>query len=289
MTMAMKIGVLLDSFKLPFEEALERSAALGVDGVQMYTTSGRFAAWEMEKAARNELRTRVLDAGLELSALCGDLGGHGFERREDNRDKIRKSEAVIELAAELEVPVISTHIGVVPEEKNETYRTLVLALREIASFAGMHGVKVAIETGPEPPLRLRGFIEEVGEEALGVNYDPANLVMVQGADPVESFRALREFVFYTHAKDGRMVKQGDLRKIYDAFAEGAPEDFHLDDYFLELPLGEGDVDFPRYLAALQGMRFDGYLTIEREAGEDRVGDITREVAFLREALKALPA
>lgn len=285
--MAMKIGVLIDSFKLPFDEAIEKAAELGVDGIQMYTTSGNMAAWKLDPAARQDLRSRITSRGLEISGLCGDFGGHGFEHREDNKEKIRKTETVVELAADLGAPVVSTHIGVVPETKNETYRTLLLALREIASFAGMNGVKIAIETGPEPPLRLRSFIEEVGEEALGVNFDPANLVMVQGSDPVESFTVLREFIFYTHAKDGKMVKRGDVRTIYDAFAESAPEDFHFDDYFLELPIGEGSVDFPRYLGALHAMKFSGYLTIEREAGNDRVGDITREVAYLRKVIAGL--
>lgn len=285
--MAMKIGVLIDSFKLPFEEAIDKAAELSVDGIQMYTTSGAMSAWNLDPAARRDLRSRITGRGLEISALCGDFGGHGFERKEDNKEKIRRTEAVVELASDLGAAVVSTHIGVIPETKNETYRTLQLALREISSFAGLNGVKIAIETGPEPPLRLRAFIEDVGEDTLGVNFDPANLVMVQAADPVESFKVLREFVFYTHAKDGRMVQRGDVRKIYDAFAESAPEDFHVDDYFLELPIGEGSVDFPRYLGALRAMKFDGYLTIEREAGDDRVGDITREVAYLRRLIANL--
>ncbi len=282
--MAIKIGVLIDSFKLPFEEALGRAAELEVDGIQMYTTKGGLAAWDLDAAGRKALRERISGLGLEISALCGDLGGHGFERAEENREKIRKTEAVVSLAADLGAPVVTTHIGVVPEAKNEKYRTLLFAMREVASYAGMHGVKIAIETGPEPPLRLRSFIEDVGEEALGVNFDPANLVMVQGLDPIESFTVLRDLIFYTHAKDGRMVKKGDPTVIYDAFAEGAPEDFSFDDYFAELPLGEGDVDFPRYLASLSRMRFDGYLTIEREAGDDRSGDISRGVAYLRKLL-----
>ena len=180
---------------------------------------------------------------------------------------------------------MTTHIGGVPETKNEVYRNLLLAMREAASYAGMHGIKIAIETGPEPAIRLREFIDDVGEEALGVNFDPANLVMVQGADPIASFTVLREFVFYSHAKDGRMVKRGDPAEIYGAFADGSPEDFRSDDYFLELPLGEGDVDMKRYVGELKRMKFDGYLTIEREAGDDRVADIARGVELLRSLIR----
>lgn len=285
--MSMKIGVLLDSFRLPFEEAIDKAAELGADGIQMYTTAGSLAPWNLNTRARQALRSQFDATGLEISALCGDLGGHGFSRVEENPDKIRKTEAIVELAADLQAPVVSTHIGVVPDVKNDQYRTLQLAMREIASYAGMHGITIAIETGPEPPMRLRDFIEDVGEESLGVNFDPANLVMVQGTEPIESLKALRSYVVYTHAKDGRMVKKGDPAAIYDALAEGAPEDFRSEDYFLELPLGEGDVGFPSYLRALHAMHFDGYLTIEREGGADRAGDIARGVGFLRDLLGKL--
>jgi L-ribulose-5-phosphate 3-epimerase len=116
---AIKIGVLIDSFKLPFEEALGRAAELEVDGIQMYTTKGGLAAWDVDAAGRKALRERISGLGLEISALCGDLGGHGFERAEENREKIRKTEAVVSLAADLGAPVVTTHIGVVPEAKNE--------------------------------------------------------------------------------------------------------------------------------------------------------------------------
>jgi sugar phosphate isomerase/epimerase len=282
--MAMKIGVLVDSFELPFDEAIRKAAELHVDGIQMFATPGKPAVWNLDVSGRRELRSRIESVGLEISALCGDLGGHGFERKGENREKIRKTEAIVDLAIDLGAPTVTTHIGVVPPEKNETYRVLLLALREIAAYAGMRGIKIAIETGPEPALRLRTFIEEVEEDALGVNFDPANLVMVQGSDPVEDLRLLRQYVISTHAKDGRMVKKGDPVVIYDAFADGLPDDFRLDDYFEELPLGEGDVGFPRYVKALRETAYDGYLTIEREAGDDRIGDISRGVVLLRELL-----
>lgn len=279
--MAMKIGVLLDSFKLPFEEALESAARLQVDGVQFYTTSGKLAAWGLDSRARRKLRSRIESRGLAISALCGDLGGHGFERAEENKERIRKTEAIVDLAGELGAPVVTTHVGVIPERKNQVYRNLLLSMREVASYARMHDTTVAIETGPEPALRLRAFIDDVGEESLGVNFDPANFVMVQGADPVECFEILREFVFHTHAKDGRMVKKGDPAAIYSAFADGAPDGLNFDDYFLELPLGDGDVDIARYVGELTRMKFDGYLTIERESGDDRPTDIANGVALLR--------
>jgi sugar phosphate isomerase/epimerase len=108
---------------------------------------------------------------------------------------------------------------------------------------------------------------------VGVNLDPANFVMVTGQDPVEAVELLGKYIVHTHVKDGKLLKKTDPKIIYDCFAEGGIEALNIADYFIETPLGEGDVDFPKYIAALQKAGFDGYLTIERETGADPAADI----------------
>ena len=51
--------------------------------------------------------------------------------------------------------------------------------------------------------------------------------------------------------------------------------------FEELPLGLGDVDFDNYLKALDEIGYRGFLTIEREVGENPKGDIETAIAFLK--------
>ena len=48
----------------------------------------------------------------------------------------------------------------------------------------------------------------------------------------------------------------------------------------EVPLGEGSVRWPEYLAALEGIGYHGFLTIEREVGENPEADIAKAVSFL---------
>lgn len=132
---------------------------------------------------------------------------------------------------------------------------------------------------------LKKFIEETGEKNLKVNFDPANLVMVQGENPAEAVLNLKDYIVYTHAKDGRMVRECNPVLIYNAFAQGNPDNINIDDYFIELPLGSGDVNFPEYLKALEDIGYSGYLTIEREAGSDRMKDITEGVYFLKGVIK----
>ena len=120
-----------------------------------------------------------------------------------------------------------------------------------------------------------------GSKGMSVNLDPANLVMVAGDDPVKAVHNLSKYIVHTHAKDGVMLKKTDPQIVYDFFAEGGIGDLRLEDYFLEVPLGEGKVDFPAYLGALKEIGFGGYLTIEREVGENPVQDIGKAVTFLR--------
>ena len=110
--------------------------------------------------------------------------------------------------------------------------------------------------------------------------DPANLVMVTGDDPATAVRTLGKYIVHTHAKDGIMIQKTDPQIIYDFFAEGGIGDLRLGDYFLETPLGQGSVDFTAYLQALRDIGYKGYLTIEREVGNDPAGDIMLAIGFL---------
>jgi len=188
----------------------------------------------------------------------------------------------VELALEFGCRVVTTHIGVVPEDTgSETYKVLQEACNELAEFAHERGAYFAIETGPEPADRLKKFLDSLSSKGVAVNFDPANLVMVTDDDPVQGVYTLRDYIVHTHAKDGIMLKKTDPKVIYDFFAEGGIGDLRLSDYFLETPLGEGKVDFDRYLQALMDIGYGGYLTIEREVGANPMEDISHAIRFLK--------
>lgn len=101
-------------------------------------------------------------------------------------------------------------------------------------------------------------------------------------DPVQAVYTLQDYIVHTHAKDGVKLLDGDPLVIYGEAADTTIEDSIREaKYFEELPLGEGNVDFPAYLKALDDIGYQGFLTIEREAGEDPVADILKAADFLR--------
>lgn len=277
-----KIGIIADCLRLPFAESLQKCRELGANGVQLYAVEGEMSPEQQTPEKIAQKRRLLADNGLEVSALCGDLGGHGFARAQENPAKIERSKRIVDLALELGGRIVTTHIGVVPSDPaSDVYKVMQEACNQLAEYAHKQGAWFAIETGPEPAKRLREFLDSLDSKGVGVNLDPANLVMVTDDDPVAAVHTLAPYIVHTHAKDGVMLKKTDPQVIYDFFAEGGIGDLRLEEYFLETPLGGGRVDFDAYLQALRDIGYTGYLTIEREVGVDPIGDIRTAVDYLR--------
>ena len=277
------IGVMLESFKLSTPEALKSAVKIGAKGIQMYATNGEHAPENMNAAQRRELLDMVKSEGLVFSALCGDLG-HGFGNAEKNPELIEKSKRIIELAKDLETNVVTTHIGVVPSDSNhDRYKIMQEACFELSRFADSIDAHFAIETGPETSATLKKFLDSLGSRGVGVNLDPANLVMVTGDDPVGAVHNLKDYIVHTHAKDGIKVQHGDPEFLYGV-THPMPESYNGVEFYRELPLGTGGVDFKNYLKALEEIGYRGFLTIERECGANPAADIETAANYLRKVI-----
>lgn len=270
------IGVLLESFKLPVIESLDKAKALGMDGVQIRVTDGELTPENLTPDKRRELLKAVKDRGLTVSALCGDIGR--FDDPEINPGRIERSKRILDLALDLETDVVTTHIGVVPtDSKHPRYGIMQEACGELARYADSLKAHFAIETGPEEAKTLKGFLDGLHSTGVAVNLDPANFVMVTRDDPVQAVYTLKDYIVHTHAKDGKRLRYVAPEIVYGL----AEEEMLGSSSFIELPLGEGAVDFPAYLKALEDIGYKGYLTIEREVGDDPGKDIAKAVEFLK--------
>jgi len=277
------IGVILSSFRTDRRTAIQKAAAMGANGIQMYATKGENAPENLSAQDRKNLLREVKDQGLVFSALCGDLG-RGFGNKELNPQLIERSKRIIDLAKDLETDVVTTHIGVVPEDKNhERYKIMQEACFELASYADSLNAHFAIETGPETSAVLKEFLDALGSTGVAVNLDPANLRMVTGDDPVTAVHNLKRYIVHTHAKDGNRLFATKPEYIYGVL-HPVPEELNGIKFFEEVPLGTGSVDFPAYLKALEEIGFKGFLTIEREVGENPEADILTAYNFLKKVI-----
>ena len=271
------IGVIINSFRTDIATAVKKAAAGGANGIQVYATSGEMAPENMTAQSKADFRNLVADNGLVISALCGDLGG-GFIRPDENPWRIEKSKRILDLAKELGTDVVTTHIGVVPSDPNhDRYKIMQEACAELAEYADSVEAHFAIETGPETSAVLKEFLDGLHSTGVAVNLDPANLVMVCGDDPVQAVHNLKDYIVHTHAKDGKQLFYKDPEIVYgltkDPIVTGPS--------YLEVPLGEGQVPWAEYLNALEEIGFKGFLTIEREVGDNPERDIRSAVEFLK--------
>lgn len=259
----MKIGLISDSLRLPFADSIGAAAKLGVSGVQKYMTGYDWAAELMTPDRVREIRDIMDSNGLVFSAICGDFGIDL-----DNDDVIERSMRVLDAAKELGCSIVTTHIGHIEDGDSPRMEKLRANAYKLATYADSIQSKFACETGTEKAVAMKKFLDDLGAKGLATNMDPANLVMVAQDDPVQAVYTLRDYIVHTHAKDGIVT---------DKTPHG----------WLEVPLGTGGVDWDRYLAALNDIGYNGYLTIEREVGENPAADIEMAVGFLREKLAKL--
>lgn len=236
---SMKPGIVVDNFfrDLPRREAFRKASGAGFRGVQFYVTRD-LAPWELGGTARKDLRSFLDSLGLELPAVCADFG-KGFASAkfvEWSRERVQQC---IPLACDLGTNVLTTHVGKVPEDRSDpVYSMMQDVLGDLGKEAVSAGCVIAIETGPDEPAQLAGFLEDIDTPGLGINYDPSNLIR-KGFDPVKGVYDLAGFIRHTHAKDG-VRGDGEAR------------------------LGDGDVSWKKYVSALGEVGFDGFLTVERE-------------------------
>ncbi|MHB0875434.1 MAG: sugar phosphate isomerase/epimerase family protein [Anaerolineae bacterium] len=168
-----------------------------------------------------------------------------------------------DFAKKVGAPSITTHVGFLPEDPNDPrYAGTLDALKDIAGYCGHLGLGFWFETGQETPITLLRTIQDIGTDNLGINLDPANLLLYGKANPVDALDVFGQYVRGVHAKDGEYPTDGrELGK--------------------EKALGEGRVDFPRLVPKLKSMGFQGALTIEREiSGPKQIEDIKRAIALL---------
>ncbi|WP_223837235.1 sugar phosphate isomerase/epimerase family protein [Paenibacillus oceani] len=288
MKLTNKIGVIVDSFGIGVREGLKKAKEVGAEGVQIYAVKGEMDPENLSPAARRELKSYIDSLGLEISALCGDLGGHGFQDKEANPAKVEKSKRILDLAQDLGTNIVTTHIGIVPHDHSgEIFHTMQAACEELSQYASSMGGYFAIETGPETSAHLKSFLDTLSSKGVSVNFDPANMVMVTGDDPVQGVYTLKDYIVHTHVKDGVRYKEVDPREIYGAIGYEPmdhgkiAEMVRSGEIFKEVPLGEGKVDFDAYFKALVDIGYTGYLTIEREVGDQPEVDIRKAVDFIK--------
>jgi L-ribulose-5-phosphate 3-epimerase len=167
----------------------------------------------------------------------------------------------IELTAELKVQFLSMHFGFIETQNPAKAKTLIERTRMLADKAGENNVTLLMETGQESARELRDYLEKLHHPALGVNFDPANMILYGKGNPVEAVGVLGPWIKHVHIKDALQTKTPGI-------------------WGSEVVWGTGEVNAGVFLKALKNVGFAGALAVEREGGDDRLGDIKKAVGKL---------
>ena len=190
----------------------------------------------------------------------------GFIPRDTRADREKRTYHVIDFAAAIGVSSFACHIGFVPEDiGHPDYIEVREMVRRVADHAAKTKQTFALETGQEPAHVLQRFLKDVDRANVGINFDPANLILYGTGDPIEALSVLGPHVISVHVKDGDW-----------------PDNDKPGALGIERPLGQGAVGIPRFVSKLKEIGFRGPLNIEREAENqaERIADIRKAVTYL---------
>jgi L-ribulose-5-phosphate 3-epimerase len=175
---------------------------------------------------------------------------------------------VVSIANSIGIKKISTHIGFIPPSNDEHYELMIQRVREIAEAWATADLQLLLETGQEAATELLQFLNDIPSKNVGINFDPANMILYGAGDPIEAIYILGRHIAHVHVKDAVASDQPGV------------------EWGKEVPFGMGQVDAKKFLAALSEVGYTGPLTIEREGrAANPVADIQTAIVVLKDAIK----
>ncbi len=215
-----------------------------------------------------EIKRAQEEYGIEISALwCGWAGPCTWNFYEGQNtlglvpaayryDRMKELVKGAQFANKIGVTDVITHCGYLPENPcSAEYSELIACLKWLVKQYAAYGCNFLFETGQETPVTLLRTIQDIGMDNVGINLDPANLILYGKANPVDALDVFGQYVRNVHGKDGLYPTDGrNLGK--------------------EVALGQGKVNYPAFIKRLAEIGYTGPITIEREiTGEQQQKDI----------------
>ena len=160
-----------------------------------------------------------------------------------------------ELARRLGLKLVTFHAGFLPpDDSHPTFGKMLRRLEVVGDIFMRQRVMVGLETGQEAAPELAALLRRLNHPNIGVNFDPANMILYDQGDPVAALHTLAPWVRQLHVKDARR------RKVPGTWGR-------------EVAVGTGDVDWSAFFSTFKHVVFNVNLVIEREQGDQRVADI----------------
>ena len=270
-----RVGVCSWSWQLPMKDVAAQMDKAGVKGIHLalgpfIAPDGRHGgaesadAWAFVKGkvARGEwkvMSTMIGTVGEDYSTLetIRKTGGIVPDKTWEANKKIVTRGA--QLTQELGCTYMSTHAGFLDEANPKAYKTYIERVTWMRDECRKYGVTLILESGQETAEDLAAFMPRV--PGVGINFDPANMILYAKGKPMQALKVLYPWIKQVHVKDACETKVPGT-------------------WGTEVAWGEGEVGGKSFIAELEALGYRGNYVVEREAGDDRPGDISRAVEQL---------
>ena len=259
------------------QDLTDKIKALGIKRVQLGLTPHRDdpGAWEGVQEILAESGISIVSGmfstvGEDYSTPDAIRRTGGVVPDEHWDENLELAKAAAATAKAMGLNQVSTHAGFLPHEPSDPdFEKLIDRVAQLAAAYAEIGSSLLLETGQETAATLLAFLDEMskrGIQNVTVNFDPANMILYDMDEPIEALRQLVPHVQQVHVKDAKRTS------VKGQWGE-------------EVVVGTGEVDWIAFVRVLAEADFDGGYVFEREAGDDRVGDITQGIAALRSAMQ----
>lgn len=244
------------------DDLIEKLRACDIDRVQLHLDpiAEEADGWEnatdrLESAGVGLVSGMVMCVGEDYSSIAAIERTGGIVPDDTWPATLERMRQCAPVAGWMGLPLVTFHGGFIPADRGHPVRRKVLErIGQTADLFAEHGCRIALETGQEAADTLLDFLDQLGRDDVGVNFDPANMLLYGSGDPIGALARLIGRVKQVHLKD--------------AIPSGRSGEWGT-----EVKLGDGHVDWRVFFKTLENTGYAGPLPIEREAGDDRIGDI----------------
>jgi len=264
----LKLGLIVNGMN--YKEGFEKVVSLNIPTCQL--------TFRAEDALSNidpvKVKISAENSGIEITAIFFGFKGQKYNLKDGpetmglvavkyRKERLEIAKEFSDFIKELDINYICSHVGFIPDDElDPVYTSFIPVMKEFVSHCKDNGQIFCFETGQELPSTLKRTIIDIGLENIGINLDPANLILYGKANPLDAIEIFGKYIMSMHAKDGLWPNREELLVI-------------------EVPIGEGIVNFPILFRRLKKIGYKSPITIEREiSGEKQIEDIKKSIDYL---------
>lgn len=273
-----RLGVCSWSYKLPLDQVAEEMKKIGLTRInlalQPFLEGDERHGKAEDAGARERTEKRLASGEWKITSTMISFNHEDYTTLESIRktggivpdEHWDADRALVERAAKLtgewKVPYMLMHAGFLDEHDRAAFDKYLYRVKTLRDICAKYGVQLILESGQETADDLARFMPLV--EGVGINFDPANMILYNKGVPVDAVRKLAPWIKHMHIKDAKYTKTPGT-------------------WGEEVPWGDGEVNAALFLKTLDEVGYTGAFAIEREAGDNRVADIALAARRVLEA------